>query len=258
MGAKMLFKYLDAEGGLKMLEKSNLQFTNATQLNDPFDCHPALIDITNVPPKDCLNLSAEDITSIANNRCERNRDKAWICSLSKVYDSILMWTYYGNHNGVCIGLDMEKVRKDLSQILCSTFIGAMEMDVQYKNIIQKPDYYNDSDIDYYRYQLSTKAEAWKHEKEVRLLLIDPMPFFVPMSVLTPSVEHHERISWKEVRAYPHIRGECFSSLYLGIKMDEEMKNKIVKVALKCNPDIKIYQMKTDPNALKLIGKVYDV
>ncbi len=38
-----LFKYLDAKGGLSMLSKSNLQFTNAMYLNDPFDCHPALI-----------------------------------------------------------------------------------------------------------------------------------------------------------------------------------------------------------------------
>ena len=32
-----LFKYLDAKGGLSMLSKSNLQFTNAMYLNDPFD-----------------------------------------------------------------------------------------------------------------------------------------------------------------------------------------------------------------------------
>lgn len=36
-----LYKYLDASGGLAMLYKSTLMFTNATQLNDPFDCHPA-------------------------------------------------------------------------------------------------------------------------------------------------------------------------------------------------------------------------
>ena len=43
MVATHLYKYLDFQGWLKMLENSNLQFTNATQLNDPFDCHPALI-----------------------------------------------------------------------------------------------------------------------------------------------------------------------------------------------------------------------
>ena len=36
----MLYKYLDIDGGLAMLHNSNLQFTNSTRLNDPFDCHP--------------------------------------------------------------------------------------------------------------------------------------------------------------------------------------------------------------------------
>ena len=45
----MLYKYLDAKGGLMMLQGSNLQFTNATRLNDPFDCHPALFDYSNAP-----------------------------------------------------------------------------------------------------------------------------------------------------------------------------------------------------------------
>ena len=32
-----------------MIGNQNLQFTNASQLNDPFDCHPKLIDYSNVP-----------------------------------------------------------------------------------------------------------------------------------------------------------------------------------------------------------------
>lgn len=40
MAEKTLYKYLDVDGGLAMLEHHNLQFTNATKFNDPFDCHP--------------------------------------------------------------------------------------------------------------------------------------------------------------------------------------------------------------------------
>ena len=47
MGEAKLYKYLDFNGGLMMLHYGNLQFTNATQLNDPFDCHPSLIDLKN-------------------------------------------------------------------------------------------------------------------------------------------------------------------------------------------------------------------
>jgi hypothetical protein len=44
-----LYKYLDVNGGLSMLHFGNLQFTNATRLNDPFYCHPTLFDLTNAP-----------------------------------------------------------------------------------------------------------------------------------------------------------------------------------------------------------------
>ena len=45
----ILFKYLDIVGAKCMIGNQNLQFTNASQLNDPFDCHPKLIDYSNVP-----------------------------------------------------------------------------------------------------------------------------------------------------------------------------------------------------------------
>lgn len=45
MAATRLYKYLDVRGGLAMLAHCNLQFTNVTRFNDPFDCHPALFEV---------------------------------------------------------------------------------------------------------------------------------------------------------------------------------------------------------------------
>jgi hypothetical protein len=47
--AHILYKYLDIMGGKMMIGNKNLQFTNASQLNDPFDCHPNLVDFSNLP-----------------------------------------------------------------------------------------------------------------------------------------------------------------------------------------------------------------
>ena len=257
MGKKKLYKYLDADGGLKMLHDSNLQFTNATCLNDPFDCHPALFDFShppehpyNWPPKDFLIEKGKTDT-------ENIRNSAWICSLSKNYYSLLMWSYYGNHKGVCVGLDMELANKYLSRILCGLYIGAMEMEVQYRDVIDKPDYFHDAK-DFFRYQLSTKAKAWEHEQEVRLLLIDPSPAgefehpcFAPMSLPYKPKNKKEVIDWKELRAYPHLGGKCFDSLYLGIKIESGIRKKIISEARKCNPKINIYQMTIDPKAFRL-------
>lgn len=252
MSETKLYKYLDSNGGLKMLKHGNLQFTNATKLNDPFDCHPALIDFSNVPKEACKAWSADDIAWLMSSKFKRNRDKTWICCLSKNHDSMLMWAYYGNHKGVCIGLDMDKAKQYLDNIQCSVFRGALEFDVQYKEVIEKPDFFHER-IDYYRYQYSTKAKEWEHEQEVRLVLIEPSIAFTPMALLNDPKEG-EITDWKEVRAYPKIGGECFDSLYLGIKIDEDKKAEIIKTALTLNSDIKIYQMEIDPKAFRLKEK----
>lgn len=121
-----------------MLHYSNLQFTNATRLNDPFDCHPSLIDFSNVPKEACGGWTPEIIEKLRKEPFRRTREEAWICSLSKIHDSILMWSYYSKHKGICIGLDMKKVRKYLSCIQGGIMIGCSEVEVQYKDIVEKP------------------------------------------------------------------------------------------------------------------------
>ena len=61
----------------------------------------------------------------------------------------------------------------------------------------------------------------------------------------------ELIDWKEMKAFPKLGGECYASLYLGKQIGNEDKEKIIKEARKCNPDIKIYQMTVDPDAFRL-------
>ena len=58
---EILYKYLDDDGGLKMLTYKNLQFTNSENLNDPFDCHPGLIDFSKVPSEKTKVWSKNDI-----------------------------------------------------------------------------------------------------------------------------------------------------------------------------------------------------
>lgn len=249
MGDKLLFKYLDAEGGLKMLTNSNLQFTNAFYLNDPFDCHPALLDFSNCPSEKYGDRT-KFVAFLKANKCLNLREKAWICSLSKVHNSLLMWAYYGNHKGICIGIDMEKANEYLSRIICNVNIGTIKMDVQYRDIIERPDYFSD-DMDFFRYQLSTKAKDWEHEQEVRLILMDPSPVFSRMGLPFKPKDPNLVIDWKEVRAYANLGRECFDSLYLGIAVDMIEKKKLIKAARDCNPNINIYQMTIDPGAFRL-------
>ena len=248
----LLYKYLDALGALNMIKHHDLQFTNATKLNDPFDCHPGLIDFSKVPEHRTKYWSKDDVIAVESNLYERIRDGTWLCSLSKVYDSLLMWSYYNGHKGVCLGLDMEKAKPYLSNIRGATMIGCDIVEVQYKEILDKPDYFR-PDQSIFLYQWSTKAKEWAHEQEVRLVIDEPsqiMPWRVPNEF-----KDRESVDYKEIRFHPTIGPECFDSMYLGIKLEDYKKEQLIEAAKSINPTIKIYQMEIDPVAFKLKAKL---
>lgn len=238
MENRILYKYLDADGGLKMLQNSNLRFSNATKLNDPFDCHPSLIDCSKIPTYISEKWSPEIISKFYSRFFSLTYQDAWICSLSQIYDALLMWSYYSNHKGICVGLDIWKTKECLSKFhrVSKTM---KEIEVEYIESLHKADYFQDKDkIDFLRYQIGTKAKVWEHEQEVRLYIRESSRGTISRN-------------WKINPLYFHLDGECFTSIYLGIRMEEEVKNKIIDVSYKLNPAIKIYQMSIDADAYKL-------
>ena len=254
--SRILYKYLDIKGGKMMIGNQNLQFTNASQLNDPFDCHPKLMDYSNVPKN---VLSDETPREWWKEKLENDalnwRNDTWLCSLSKVNDSILMWSHYcWNHSGVCVGLDLDKVMAGVPEMFGTTFLKSLVFDVQYQDIIERPEaYYYDEPPMYY--QWSTKAKDWEYEQEVRLVVKNPNPkyaAYTPEQAKEAKKNKHKVWDWKEIHHYLPLKGECFDSIYFGVKIDPSDKDKIINYArTKLNPDIKLYQMRIDENAFRL-------
>ena len=212
-----------------MLSQCNLQFTNANLLNDPFDCHPGLVVNADESLKDCIVEWTEFPDGIGELGYFPSfyKDITYICSLSMVFDSILMWSYYTNaHKGVCIGIDMNNLNQ------CFPFI---EFKVEYPDNLVKYDCTTGTSKLAFKHQLATKAPEWKHEKEVRLLLPPP----------------HERIL-EYLRV--NIRGNCFAAIYLGVNLSVEDSDEIIYLAQKLNPKIMIYRMSVNPHAFNLIPK----
>lgn len=121
---------------------------------------------------------------------------------------------------------------------------------QYRNIINKPNFYQSCE-DFFSYQVFTKAKAWEHEQEVRLFIYKPISTFM---ALLPFQHDKKFFNHKEIRSFVKIGPECFDSLYIGVRVDATNKEKIIHLAKILNPNIKIYQMETDPNAFRLIAK----
>lgn len=233
-----------------MIKNHNLQFTNATQLNDPFECHQKLIDYSNVVYSENNNEPAGEIFA------QKLRDNTWLCSLSEINDSILMWAHYClSHTGACIGLDIDKVKEyfhlkpKVHAIRQKEFIEPALFDVQYKEIIGRP-IGNDNIADKVNYQWKTKAKDWEYEKEVRFVI--PYPNQVCSCL---GLAAREKKDGCKPHYYATLGKECFYSIYFGVNMDEAEKKKMISFARnKLNPQIKLYQMEVDDNAFRLNPK----
>ncbi len=250
--ARILYKYLDIKGAKGMIGNQNLQFTNASQLNDPFDCHPRLMDYSAVPDDDKSDwVPKEWWQKKRENDALNRRNETWLCSLSKVCDSILMWCHYCyNHKGVCIGLDIDKVMASVPPMFGSLYLEPFVIDVQYQDIIERPDAYQAKE-GLYLYQWRTKAKEWEYEQEVRLVMPKPSPEF---AAFTKDQADHPKEMWdgREIRHYMPLEGECFESIYFGVHIDPAERDKIIQYAhTKLNPQIKLYQMRVDENAFRL-------
>ena len=242
---------MDIKGGKAMLGNKTLQYTNATQLNDPFDCHPGLLDYSNIPEKYSPEKQKWYLGKLHNDALNQ-RNRAWLCSLSKRNDSILMWAHYCyNHKGICIGLDIDKVLASVPPLFGTVSLEPLVLEVNYAEIIERPDKFNNS----WDYQFQTKAKEWEYEQEVRLVMDKPHPMY---AAFTPeqakeAKEHKDKVwDWKEIHHYQPLCGDCFESIYFGINIEQKKKKKIINYTQEqLNPNIKLYQMKVDENALRL-------
>lgn len=247
--ARILYKYLDIVGAKCMIGNKDLQFTNASQLNDPFDCHPKLLDYSNVPETELRGgIPQEWRKEIEENKALNLRNDTWLCSLSKVNDSILMWSHYCyNHKGICIGLNIDEVLESVPPMFGEIYLSPEVLEVQYQDIIKRPNGYKQS----FYYQWRTKAKEWEYEQEVRLVIPNPSPMYAAFT--SEQFNHPKEIwDWREIHHYMPLKGECFESIYFGVKTDQSEKEKIIRYAQKeLNPQIKLYQMTVDADAFRL-------
>lgn len=71
--------------------------------------------------------------------------------------------------------------------------------------------------------------------------------------LTPEQDQHPKDrKWTEMHHYIPLTGDCFESIYFGVNIEPEMKEKMMRYALqKLTPQINLYQMRVDADAFRL-------
>jgi hypothetical protein len=199
----ILYKYRDWENEhhKKLIQKGEVYFTSPQRLNDPFDCTiPPRYDLLdekstreflrkllrenrpNLPSQEIERLTYE-IEHKADNRLveivkevfmalpEIKKQENGIFTLSKIKDSILMWSHYSNfHKGFCIGLNSEKSVHFFKTLYEMRNIPIAPYKVEYSS--EYP-FLDPQDIDkneFWLKQFTVKSKDWAYEKEWRYIL----------------------------------------------------------------------------------------
>ena len=188
-----------------MIVNQKLYFSEPSQFNDPFDCHPRISvgysesryqqwikNIVEQNPHSRLlapgfkERLTKNIALLQQDPELRNRifrdildsDTA-IFSMSKTYKNLLQWSYYADsHKGLC-----------LQYSIGSDFCGAQLFEVDYVRFRHIVDIVEaDKNKKYMRKEVlraaTTKSKAWSHEKEVRAIRVGSGEFVCPRSTLT--------------------------------------------------------------------------
>lgn len=158
-----LFKYRcfdEANRALQCLEENTLYCVKAALLNDPYECAVCLSG------EDFDFLQEQDI----NRRfSEVNSERLYICSLSEVGDSPLMWSHYADeHRGFCIEYNLREVET----MFCRQFLYPVVYQSTPPDLSPYFRHLDDYNFLTRKYYAMVKGCEWEYEKEWRLI----MPF----------------------------------------------------------------------------------
>jgi hypothetical protein len=151
-----------------------------------------------------------------------------VCSFSELNDSLLMWAHYANnHQGFCIGYNFREAQDNLTDLMLPVIYSDDLLEISkymFPNI-------NKSLV---MNAITRKSKAWEYEKEWRILML-------------PNNNNEK----KQPQKVPIPK-----SVFLGTRISENVKNRIIEIALKKN--IAIYQMHMGMEEFKLYSERINV
>lgn len=248
----VLYKYRNWEIDFhrRLLFDNEIYFSSMDDLNDPYEgailfrYHPDELTEENVKKKHELLIrgrfpaitqeeikkdwESDDfvgklkdknhILGINKQYREQNNSVWGVYSLTQTNRNYLLWSYYANsHKGFCVGLDSKKLA---IQLQCSFIEVEYEVSPPYIGLF-------DDVITVSRKLLSTKAEFWKHEEEIRLR------------------------KGNAVNTKFHVPNDCILEVIFGCKMPKETRFEIAKAISEKNKNVKMFEAKLDVEEFKL-------
>lgn len=284
---KILYKYLTAETGLKVLEHQTIRFSNPKCFNDPYDSDMPftiknykelnndyfikLIDkMSNhklgqqiLPEWFDLNVAKDILTKEPINKnpidyikdiLKPFKEKMRVLCLSQNNDNLLMWSHYSfNHTGIVIGINNY------------FYYFKDAMPVPYSRTIPKIDgvLFDELTLDTkealeeFRRLLQTKSTDWKYESEWRCTFDVEKRFefinkFSEFKFKYPKV--YNELKNQEDFIHTPLPIESIDSVYLGAKMNILDELRLIYLVRNKYPKTKIFKAELSQTEFKIVFK----
>lgn len=195
---RVLYRYSSLAGDhlervKRLLLHSELYFASYTEFNDPLDCRITLDFKASTlkrehywrqsagrffpgMPRSQRKAEVSRMVSLSQTAkgrehlqelCFQELAKRGIACLSKPPDSVLMWSYYGDgHKGIAIRFNM-----DPRQLIGLPGLW-FPAEVHYSEKLPCINFYDADAFDLAQGMFGTKAKAWEHESEWRIVLLN--------------------------------------------------------------------------------------
>ena len=175
------------------------------------------------------------------------RDSLYVACLSAVYDSILMWSYYGqDHKGVCIEFEIEEDPRMLSKVEYCTERPTVQMEKLMKDLCGKIfAQKSSSEINEDPVLLTlvvqpyiSKAKEWEHEQEYRLIF--PEQILDEMNIKKKMCDDGKERYMYNVK---------ITKVFFGAAMSDKQKSELQNII---PPNIEIVEIKISNDKYELL------
>lgn len=175
---KSFYKYynFDDKHSLENLKNRILYCSCAADFNDPYDSYPYIFDhqaLESVNRRARRNSKGyENIDKQCDRLLKEARNEIYICCMSSLFDSILMWSHYAkNHTGFCVEYNLHSSLSKYDTILSPVIYTEKRPYIpfcreDYKKNKQFKLEYNRQVYGSFMY----KAKEWEYESEYRIIL----------------------------------------------------------------------------------------
>jgi len=219
------------------LKNNYIYFSKRQQLNDPYDCYPGMLQISEdkyslqkhlnralrTKPRDQrqglkrhYESNNGEYKKLLDNEMSNILNNIGIACFSDLPVNLMMWSQYGNfHKGICLQYELKDDPKFFSPIF------EMSYKEELPKFIYNPDFNND---EIFFRVLSTKSRVWEGEREIRV--------------------------FKSSFGKLNFKPACLRSIVFGINCDWEYMKEVIK-ATRHYPDLKIYRSRPHPTEFGL-------